>query len=671
MQSVYHRGADPEPPTLGRVLSEEHRRMLYDESGISPEVAAERGVRSILEGRELPPVYSWRQKKRAPGLLFTLHRPNGETSHVFRPDEPDPERPGVKYLQAPKKGGGDGNVLDVHPSLRHLLEDRSTPVVFVEGIKKADAITSAGRTSEANLLVAGISGTWNWLSEGEPIPDMYDVPVEGRRAYVCFDSDMLRKPGVQMAAERLAEHLEGRGAEVLLVYLSDRPDGSKTGADDFLASEAGGTLEELLDLARPFDPEELQREKLSRSERLRRSLAYLARRGGELPTKTRRDCSKLAAWRACVTVATRRGKPVGDGVEVRVPAMTGAEIAGMSQPTFSKCVRDLADDGLIRRINPSRREDAVSYVLLVPGGVFLSKEGGPRGPEGAEKEGPGGGVPHGDKEIPPLAPLPELRWSKPGRKAKRGVVEGTRRVRQGRALSDDSPSVRRPGKKRLEIVRYLLENGGAATREELLERFGGARTAWRDFKRQTLADLLGRRRQYRGEELSVGPPVIELDDDGIHLVTDWREALEKHRELGGEEEAANQQKVDHLIQRANYRKRHETEPDRHPANAHADGWAEELEPDPPEKSGEATAEDAPPLSPLAAAVGAYLERNPRDACQSPGWIAGTLWAFELYPGKTTPAEITAALDELGGEGYRRRVLAREPASPASLEEDLG
>lgn len=85
------------------------------------------------------------------------------------------------------------------------------------------------------------------------------------------------------------------------------------------------------------------------------------------------------------------------------------------------------------------------------------------------------------------------------------MAEGTRRVRQGRSLVQDSPSVRRPGMKRREILAYILENGGSATREELLERFGGPKTTWKDFKRQTLADLLGRRRRYRGEELSVGP----------------------------------------------------------------------------------------------------------------------------------------------------------------------
>ena len=113
--------------------------------------------------------------------------------------------------------------------------------------------------------------------------------------------------------------------------------------------------------------------------------------------------------------------------------------------------------------------------------------------------------------------------------------------------------MKRLGKKRLEIVRYLAANGGAATRAELLERFGGKTATWRDFKKQVLADLLGRRRQYHGQPLSVGPPVVELDDAGIHLVEGWREALEEHRIIGQEPKAATDQLRRHLAQSRAYR----------------------------------------------------------------------------------------------------------------------
>lgn len=64
------------------------------------------------------------------------------------------------------------------------------------------------------------------------------------------------------------------------------------------------------------------------------------------------------------------------------------------------------------------------------------------------------------------------------------------------------------------------------------------------------------------------------------------------------------------------------------------------------------------LSDLARAIERYLDRSPRDAIQSPGWIGRTLWAFELYPGKPTPREVAAAIEELGGERYLRDLIER-------------
>jgi hypothetical protein len=137
------------------------------------------------------------------------------------------------------------------------------------------------------------------------------------------------------------------------------------------------------------------------------------------------------------------------------------------------------------------------------------------------------------------------------------VVKGTRMVRQGHSLTAEVPSKRRPGKKRFEVVRYVVANGKRATRKELLERFGGPNTTWRDFKKQVLADLLGARRSYHGQYLSVGPPVLELDEDGVHCVEDWRGALEEHRIIGQEPEAADEQQRRHLAQSIAYRKRRE------------------------------------------------------------------------------------------------------------------
>src|SRR5215217_6461819 len=97
-------------------LESHHIHQLETESGIAREVIAERSVRTIRRGRDLPKGFAWRQRRRMPGILFTAHRPNGETDHFFRPDEPDPEKSGLKYEARCKALGAPGNVLDVHPS---------------------------------------------------------------------------------------------------------------------------------------------------------------------------------------------------------------------------------------------------------------------------------------------------------------------------------------------------------------------------------------------------------------------------------------------------------------------------------------------------------------------------------------------------------------------------
>ncbi len=166
--------------TISEVKSR-HIQQLEKGSGIAREVIAERGVCTVAGGRELPKGFSWRQKRRGPGILFTVHRPNGETSWSFRPDEPDPKDPSRKYEQPSKHYGGPGNVLDIHPRMRHLIDDPEVEVTFVEGIKKADALVSQGMPAVA------ITGVYNWLSNGEPIPDMLEIPVGGRRVNICFD----------------------------------------------------------------------------------------------------------------------------------------------------------------------------------------------------------------------------------------------------------------------------------------------------------------------------------------------------------------------------------------------------------------------------------------------------------------------------------------------------
>jgi len=520
-------------------LSDGHRHSLQHESAIDPDVIAERGVRTVGRFSEVPTVFSRKQRRKVPGILFTLHRPNGETSVVLRPDVPDPDNPGRKYEQPPKRGAGPGNVLDTLE--REKVERTDVPAVFVEGIKKADAITSAARREGVDLLAVGITGTWNWMSGGEPIPDMYDVPVEGRRILICFDSDMLRNPNVQLAAERLAGHLGNRGAEVGVVYLPDRPDGSKNGADDYLA--AGNTLADLLGLARPYSSGDLQQVKLSRNEELRRALAYLADVEKELPAKTRRDCSKLATWRAGVTLAERRGKLVEDGIEIVVSGRTGGQMIAGGQSTFWRRMQDLVAEGRIRLVKAGCSEHADSYVLIVDRAVL--NHGGEGQGKGEEKGTEAGGVNPGDsKPRGTSKAVPELREPY--------VVAVREKDALGR-LQETYEYVERLGKQKGEMLRFILDRAGETTVPEMMARFAGPNTRKRDFVRRKLSDLLGYRRLYKGTKLWLGPPLVELDGAAVRVRDDWRTALDTRRRLGREQDAAEQQRIRYELQRIGYR----------------------------------------------------------------------------------------------------------------------
>jgi hypothetical protein len=510
--------------------------MLYDESGIAPEVGEERGVRTTRGGRELPNGFSRRQRRRGGGLLFTVHRPNGETAHSFRPDAIDPKRPGHRYEQPCKALGAPGNVLDVHPSVRDLIDDISTPVIFCEGIKKADSILSAARREGVRVLVVAITGVWNWMSDGEAIADMFDIPVDGRRATVCYDSDMLRNANVQDAARRLSGHLIGRGAEVFMTYLPDQDDGSKMGADDFLA--AGGTLAELRMLTRRYDPSgaDFVRVRLSRDGRLRAMLEDLRRRFWDEEWKGMGGHTDRDVALKLIETAVRHGRPseAEGGVQVRKSWGSLQTEAKVSPRTLSKSLNRLEKRGFIlERLKGKKHDRSGGFVLRAS--VYQG-----RTEQGTEQ-----------KATQPLQRLyastihlraPRLRWSSPGSRPRRGTSQGTRRVRQGR-LPEPRPAVKRLGKIRGAIVDALDAAGGTLTLQEICEILRRKRP--RDIRRRNLPML---------EEHGV----LTVGGDSVTLADDWPERLKDARRLGGEVEADELALVRLDIKRRAYHRRHET-----------------------------------------------------------------------------------------------------------------
>ena len=202
-----HRHHAPSDPALelGEALNEAHQRMLLRGSGISPEVVAARGYRTVATKAELRVLGFAGPQSNPPGLLVPIHSPAGEVvNYQFRPDRPriSDGRP-VKY-ETPK---GSRMALDVHPFAREGLGDPSSPLWITEGIKKGDALVSRG------LCVVTLLGVWNWRgTNGQggkvALPEWESIALNGRTVYVVFDSDVMTKPQVYGALARLKAFLE-------------------------------------------------------------------------------------------------------------------------------------------------------------------------------------------------------------------------------------------------------------------------------------------------------------------------------------------------------------------------------------------------------------------------------------------------------------------------------
>ena len=513
-------------------LAEHHRYTLEVGSAILREVLEESGAWTIIHGRQLPRGFSKRQRVRGGGILFMGHRPNGKTFYVFRPDESDPDNPGLKYEATCKILGGPGNVLYVHPSQRHLINDTDVPVIFVEGIKKALSIITAARAAGAAVLVVAISGVWNWLSDGKPISDMLDIPVEGRQVYICFDSDVFRNPDVSDAARRLAGYLIGRGAVVYLCYLPDQAGGSKTGADDFLAG--GHSFWELMALMRLYDVQDLHAERLNRGERLRLMLEDLCRTFWAAEFQGIGGHSARDVHKVLIDTAPDRGKLHADGLRVKISRAELARMAKVSTRTLQKAIERLEAMGLIYRDNENRKQrERGAFVLRANVNHYRESPADAR--EAAETET---GTTPGSLHLR----APRLRWSQPKYTPKRGLVADTRKVRQS-PKGEPRDRIERLGKIRGAIIDALDASDGTRTLQQIAKTLHRSRP--RDIRRRNLPML-------------EAAGIIRTDGDTVSLTDNWLEALEEQRRLGKEVEAEELTRIRYKLKSRAYRRRHET-----------------------------------------------------------------------------------------------------------------
>lgn len=219
-------------------LSPEHEGMLA-QSGISAEIAAQRGYFTAETGADLPDVFSEAQRKRTPALVIPVWGVDETAEPItyrLRPDKPMVDNRGrgkaktVKYEQ-PK---GAALRLDVPPSVRAKLNDPSVPLVLTEGEKKADAGASAGIVAVSLPGVWGFRGTDPSTGGKLELPDLDRIAWNGRDVWLAFDSDVIENAQVQKALSRLSGILARRGANVRVLRLPAAGNGSKQGLDDVL-----------------------------------------------------------------------------------------------------------------------------------------------------------------------------------------------------------------------------------------------------------------------------------------------------------------------------------------------------------------------------------------------------------------------------------------------------
>ncbi len=221
-----------------------HFQQLHDGSAINIDVIKERQYESTLGKKRLTELGFNPSQRRTPGIIIPLWGVNGQQiGYQYRSDHPRTIRDRItRYENQP----GSSIRLDVPPRCIPKLGDPKVPIFFVEGVKKADSLASQSACAVALNGVWGFKGR-NPLGGVTILNDFDYITLKKRDSYVVYDSDYITIPQVRQAQDRLAEHLKRKGSKVKVIYLPTQHDGSKQGADDFLA--AGHTLEELIALA--------------------------------------------------------------------------------------------------------------------------------------------------------------------------------------------------------------------------------------------------------------------------------------------------------------------------------------------------------------------------------------------------------------------------------------
>jgi hypothetical protein len=203
---------------------------------VTPDVAARRGYRSVSTRSELHNMGFGRSQQLAPSLAIPIWGAWPTPEPVLfqhRPDNPRRNAKGrLRKFELPARAGMH---FDVHPSQLSRVADPSLPLLVTEGVVKGDAAVSC-----LDVCTISLAGVWNWRGSNDDdgktaLADWEFVALNDREVVVCFDSDVVTKPSVAGALERLGAMLSRRGASVRYCYLPAGNGAAKCGLDVWLA----------------------------------------------------------------------------------------------------------------------------------------------------------------------------------------------------------------------------------------------------------------------------------------------------------------------------------------------------------------------------------------------------------------------------------------------------
>jgi archaellum biogenesis ATPase FlaH len=253
------------PPSLSPKHEEELRKRA-----ISKEFALASGVRTAADNelRELNFQASLAHEERSKGMQGLCFEycdlSRNPLSYRIKPDQSfSLSGKRAKYLS---RAGDKVHAYFPHTTTSEMAANPKVNLVITEGEFKTLSIAEnivpiAGRATCA-VGLQGVNGGWHRdkimvtlptgekeaRKEGAPhlIDDLEAVEWKKRTVYICFDSDvggkanaaefkLNKRAGAWGAEYTLAQLLRAKGAEVRIVILPPRIDGTKYGVDDYIA----------------------------------------------------------------------------------------------------------------------------------------------------------------------------------------------------------------------------------------------------------------------------------------------------------------------------------------------------------------------------------------------------------------------------------------------------